>query len=737
MMKKIFKEYKYVPIVTIILLIISITLASIVGTIKSQSKTKNLSGQIKYSINDQINLSLYKLLDMKTEFFYDYAIKSIKNDSKIVNSSFYYESKDGKLMIYKTSGGILYSGEKGETISEEKDDGFVISGDGYKKLVDFSGNVSVFYANKEINETEKEKIEDGKFIYPRYLTNMEEFSPMDPRKFDKKIHGLIIKGSYENKKLNPITISRTYSEDIFKKYDKNIIKSFEKSVLDAVTNSYSNIDNTDIISLYFYYGVDYSSENFAKLYNNIIFSEYYQNPVLISGYVFLIAMALYGLLFDISVRKSKYVKTAFRIPAEVLFLLTYYFFFIFLIHTNYINLTRFDNTFRMDGSLNTLVLQFYIFALVASAFVFLSLLFLRDILKNRTKSQVVEYSLASKISRVINKNFSLENLSNIKILIIYILFIFAGIIGIESVNYAYRGNIFAIWFILITIFAIYFATNAKDYKKIMEYSKYLAEGNFENNLEEIDGYEKVVENLNRTGRNLDNILSEKLDSEKLKSELITNVSHDLKTPLTSVINYSTLLKDENLSLEDRIKYAKIVNQKSMKIKYLIEDLFEISKISSGEIDVHKVDFELNEMLLQMIGEWEDKFKERGLEIISSSSSAAEVNLDPDLMYRVFQNIFSNIYKYALENTRVYVDLFVNQEIAIIFKNISKEELNLSSKELLERFVRGDSSRKTEGAGLGLSIAKSLVEVQDGEFYIDIDGDLFKQSIVFKNKIIGI
>ena len=313
------------------------------------------------------------------------------------------------------------------------------------------------------------------------------------------------------------------------------------------------------------------------------------------------------------------------------------------------------------------------------------------------------------------------------------MFIFAGIIGIESVNYAYRGNIFAIWFILITIFAIYFATNAKDYKKIMEYSKYLAEGNFENNLENIDGYEKVVENLNKTGRNLDNILSEKLDSEKLKSELITNVSHDLKTPLTSVINYSTLLKDENISLENRIKYAKIVNQKSMKIKYLIEDLFEISKISSGEIDVHKVDFELNEMLLQMIGEWEDKFKERGLEIVSNPSNVAEVRLDPDLMYRVFQNIFSNIYKYALENTRVYVDLFVNQEIAIIFKNISKDELNLSSKELLERFVRGDSSRKTEGAGLGLSIAKSLVEVQDGEFYIDIDGDLFKQSIVFKNK----
>lgn len=730
-MNKIFKEYKYVPIVTIILLILSITSAGIVGTIKSQSKIKNLSREIKYSINDQINLSLYKLLDMKTEFFYDYAIKSIKNDSKIVNSSFYYESKDGKLMIYKTSGGILYSGEKGETISEEKDDGFVISGDGYKKLVDFSGNVSVFYANKEINGTEKEKLEDGKFIYPRYLTNMEEFSPMDPRKFDKKIDGLIIKGSYENKKLNPIIISRTYSEDIFKKYDKNIIKSFEKSVLDAVTNSYSNIDNTDIISLYFYYGVDYSGENFAKFYNNIIFSEYYQKPVLISGYVFFIAMALYGLLFDISARKCKYVKTAFRIPAEVIFILTYYFIFIFLIHTNYIMFSRFDNS-----SINAMLLQYYIFAFVASVFVFFSLLFFKDILKNKTRSKVIEHSLASKISRFINKNFSLENLSNIKILIIYILFIFAGIIGIESVNYAYRLEIFAIWFIFITVFAIYFATNAKDYKKIMEFSKYLAEGNFENNLENIDGYEKVVENLNRTGRNLDNILSEKLDSEKLKSELITNVSHDLKTPLTSVINYSTLLKDENLSLENRIKYAKIVNQKSMKIKYLIEDLFEISKISSGEIDVHKVDFELNEMLLQMIGEWEDKFKERGLEIVTNPLNVAEVNLDPDLMYRVFQNIFSNIYKYALENTRVYIDLFVNQEIAIIFKNISKEELNLSSKELLERFVRGDSSRKTEGAGLGLSIAKSLVEVQDGEFYIDIDGDLFKQSIVFKNYFIS-
>lgn len=736
-MKKIFKEYKYVPIVAVLLLIIAVSVAGIVGTIKSKSKIKNLSREINYAIDNQIDLSLYKLIEMKTDFFYDYAIKSIKNDSKIVNSSFYYETKDDKLMIYKTSGGILYAGEKGESISEEKEDGFVISGDGYKKLVDFSGNVSVFYANKEIDGAEEEVLEDGKVISPRYLTNMEEFSPMDPRKFDKKIEGLVIKGSYENKNLNPIKISRTYSEDIFKKYDKNIIKSFEKSVIDAVTKSYSNIDNTDIISLYFYYGVDYSSENFEKCYNNIIFSEYYQKPVILSGYVFLAAMILYALTFDISSRKSKYVKIIFKIPAEIILILTYYFYFIFLIHTNYINISRFDNTFRMDGNLNVSKIQFYAFAFIASAFIFLSIIFLREILKNRLNSQVLKNTLASKVSKIINKNFSLENLSSLKIFIIYILFLFAGFLGLESVNYAYRLSIFIIWFILITIFALYFVTNAKGYNKIKEYSKYLAEGNFENNLENIDGYEKIVENLNKTGRNLDNILSEKLDSEKLKSELITNVSHDLKTPLTSIINYSTLLKDENLSLEERIKYADIVNQKSLKIKYLIEDLFEISKISSGEIEVHRVEFELNEMLMQMIGEWEDKFKERGLEIISSTSSIANVSLDPDLMYRVFQNIFSNIYKYALENTRVYVDLFVNKEIAILFKNISKEELNLSSKELLERFVRGDSSRRTEGAGLGLSIAKSLIEVQDGEFYIDIDGDLFKQTIVFKNKFIGI
>lgn len=240
--------------------------------------------------------------------------------------------------------------------------------------------------------------------------------------------------------------------------------------------------------------------------------------------------------------------------------------------------------------------------------------------------------------------------------------------------------------------------------------------------------------INDIAGGFSNAIKESLKSERLKTELITNVSHDIKTPLTSIINYVDLLKQENIQNEKAKEYIEVLDNKSQRLKKLIEDLVEASKASSGNIKINKEVLNVKELLNQVTGEFEDKFNSRGLNIISKlPEKTVYIKADSRYLYRVLENIYSNVAKYAEENTRVYIDCILEEEntVAIYVKNISKDELNISADELMQRFVRGDKSRNTEGSGLGLSIAKSLTELQDGTFNIYLDGDLFKVAIKFK------
>ena len=230
-----------------------------------------------------------------------------------------------------------------------------------------------------------------------------------------------------------------------------------------------------------------------------------------------------------------------------------------------------------------------------------------------------------------------------------------------------------------------------------------------------------------------NAVNESIKSERMKTELITNVSHDIKTPLTSIINYVDLLKQEDIKDEKAKEYIEVLDNKSQRLKKLIEDLVEASKASSGNIKITKEVLNVNELLNQITGEFEDKFEKRGLKTISKlPEEKVFIKADSRYLYRVLENVYSNVSKYAEENSRIYVDCVIeNDEVAIYIKNISKDELNISADELMQRFVRGDKSRNTEGSGLGLSIAKSLTELQEGTFNIYLDGDLFKVAIKFK------
>lgn len=247
-----------------------------------------------------------------------------------------------------------------------------------------------------------------------------------------------------------------------------------------------------------------------------------------------------------------------------------------------------------------------------------------------------------------------------------------------------------------------------------------------------DSFTNLAENINNIGEGLEKSIETQLRSERMKSELITNVSHDLKTPLTSIINYVELIKKEEVSPEHVNDYIKVLDQKSKRLKILIEDLFEASKASSGNLELNMENIDIVQLLRQSIGEMEEKLSNSNLDIrLNLSSEKINIYADGRRMYRVFENLLSNISKYSLPSTRVYIDLLEDDESVIItMKNISSYELNFDATEITERFKRADESRNTEGSGLGLAISKDLVNLQGGKFSVEIDGDLFKSILAF-------
>ncbi len=225
-------------------------------------------------------------------------------------------------------------------------------------------------------------------------------------------------------------------------------------------------------------------------------------------------------------------------------------------------------------------------------------------------------------------------------------------------------------------------------------------------------------------------VNDRLKGERMKTDLITNVSHDLKTPLTSIINYVDLLKKCKIGDDDSKKYLEILDEKSKRLKHLIEDLTEASKASTGNIKINHVPIDLSELALQALGEHSDVLENAGLEAVYNTiENHPIVFADSQHTWRIIDNLFSNVKKYTQTGTRVYIDVFIEDDYGVFsIKNISKTPLNIPASELAERFVRGDSSRTGEGSGLGLSIAQSLCELQSGIFLLEIDGDLFKAIV---------
>lgn len=287
--------------------------------------------------------------------------------------------------------------------------------------------------------------------------------------------------------------------------------------------------------------------------------------------------------------------------------------------------------------------------------------------------------------------------------------------------------------ILTIIYIVIFIKELIYLDKIIIGSKAATEGKLNCNIEERGrGHlRELAHDINNIRDGLRKSIESEIKSENMKTELITNVSHDLKTPLTSIINYIDLLKRENIESETAKDYINILDKKSQRLKVLIDDLFEASKAASGAMELNITKIDIVQLLKQSLGENDERFKNSNLSVkLDIPDTKIFINGDGQRLYRVFENLISNIVKYSLSNTRVYIQMYVDDEnkVVIIMRNISAYELDFCANEITNRFKRGDSSRSTEGSGLGLAIAKSIVELHGGKFNIEVDGDLFKSII---------
>lgn len=328
-----------------------------------------------------------------------------------------------------------------------------------------------------------------------------------------------------------------------------------------------------------------------------------------------------------------------------------------------------------------------------------------------------------------------------RVIIAYIMVLAATVItGILIMISLWSGSIIVLFFLLLfagihagTLYML--LRERMDYKRIIEGVERMADGDLNYKIDEMGlqtDNKRMAVAANRVGDGLAEAVEKSIKDERMKTDLITNVSHDIKTPLTSIINYVDLLKREKIEDEKICSYIDVLDSKSQRLKTLTDDLVEASKLSSGNIILTMQDIDLVELVNQANGEFMEKFALKNLTIIPTlPENPVIIEADGRRLWRVLENLYNNVAKYAMENTRVYVTVVPEADrVSFVMKNISASPLNINADELTERFIRGDVSRSTEGSGLGLSIAQSLTELMKGNFEIYLDGDLFRATVTF-------
>ena len=561
-----------------------------------------------------------------------------------------------------------------------------------------------------------------------YLTNEYEKNEFDPLEIEMGNNDFLITGSVVD---NKIIIDKVQKSQRLMDSDYNFIdKSFKSNLNEAFSklNSNNNVKN-----LKFAYYASLDDEVFKDIERDL-FMDQVQVQIGVSVLIAAVLSGLLGLFMSIEkIDDSESLRKVFKFPIEIVIIL----FIIFVISSA--GISSMNQIYR---NLYVFYLLYFIGLVIISLTVNYFVILLKSIFNKNTENYLVKNSLIYRIftgaiSEFSNASDDNKNIKDAKVkftLVYFVVFLLFAILNMmfSTMSY-YAPEKMMIPMILFGIFLyVIIFKNIKEVARIYRESSEIVKGNYKKNIEKNGGlYDGIVDNFNNIGENLDLAIEDAVKSERLKTELITNVSHDLKTPLTSILNYSDLLSKEDNSEEEAREYARIINEKSNKLKVLIEDLFEVSKATSNNVELDRQELDFNSLVQQSIGEWEDKIKENNIEIISNlPEEKVMLNIDGQKFSRVLDNLFSNISKYALENSRVYVDLIDESGVKLTIKNISKYPLNISADELMERFTRGEKSRTTSGSGLGLSIASSFVRAHGASFDIDIDGDLFKVTIEF-------
>ena len=650
--------------------------------------------------------------------YYSVACPEIKENKDFYDTDMFIDSYMGEVE------------RKGVSLKDEVEEGYFIDEYGYEidpvedidrmPIYVQDGEYKIYY---QTNHTKKKFIyllvnEEAKIAY----TNIQQTSKTNT--IEKLKQEIISNNKYWSISNNQIqtNIERLSEENIVRNEDLQKISEFSmnKQYYTAFDETVQNIDSSSDITLN------------RALYNQTKSLYKYSYSTLIIS-IIIGSIELIYLIYSLGYVKNKeeiYLSWLDKIPLEILF-----FGYCLLFFVEAALLVMCLSVISVDVNLCVMLIMlvgyFSVLSALYGAGTLLKRIKAHTFFKNSITYRILKW-LIQKYKNVKNIISSNKNLGG-KIALYFI--------GIVTVSILI-GLIFKEFGILLDIvfwiWCYYKIMKEVDkFKQIHDATEKIYKGDTNIKLDE-SLYTGVLKELaiyiNDIAGGFSNAIKESLKSERLKTELITNVSHDIKTPLTSIINYVNLLKQENIQNEKAKEYIEVLDNKSQRLKKLIEDLVEASKASSGNIKINKEVLNVKELLNQVTGEFEDKFNSRGLNIISKlPEKTVYIKADSRYLYRVLENIYSNVAKYAEENTRVYIDCILEEEntFAIYVKNISKDELNISADELMQRFVRGDKSRNTEGSGLGLSIAKSLTELQDGTFNIYLDGDLFKVAIKFK------
>lgn len=650
--------------------------------------------------------------------YYSVACPEIKENKDFYDTDMFIDSYMGEVE------------RKGSSLKDEVEEGYFIDEYGYEidpvedtdrmPIYVQDGEYKIYY---QTNHTKKKFIyllvnEEAKIAY----TNIQQTSKTNT--IEKLKQEIISNNKYWSISNNQIqtNIERLSEENIVRNEDLQKISEFSmnKQYYTAFDETVQNIDSSSDITLN------------RALYNQTKSLYKYSYSTLIIS-IIIGSIELIYLIYSLGYVKNKeeiYLSWLDKIPLEILF-----FGYCLLFFVEAALLVMCLSVISVDVNLCVMLIMlvgyFSVLSALYGAGTLLKRIKAHTFFKNSITYRILKW-LIQKYKNVKNIISSNKNLGG-KIALYFI--------GIVTVSILI-GLIFKEFGILLDIvfwiWCYYKIMKEVDkFKQIHDATEKIYKGDTNIKLDE-SLYTGVLKELaiyiNDIAGGFSNAIKESLKSERLKTELITNVSHDIKTPLTSIINYVDLLKQENIQNEKAKEYIEVLDNKSQRLKKLIEDLVEASKASSGNIKINKEVLNVKELLNQVTGEFEDKFNSRGLNIISKlPEKTVYIKADSRYLYRVLENIYSNVAKYAEENTRVYIDCILEEEntVTIYVKNISKDELNISADELMQRFVRGDKSRNTEGSGLGLSIAKSLTELQDGTFNIYLDGDLFKVAIKFK------